>query len=60
MPNKYDNLWAMPDCAKVTMRKKELQDFLLEHRGKILAHGRLRKIKSKHIGVGIYEVWTER
>lgn len=59
MAYKYDNLWAMPDCAKVTMRKKELQNFLLEHDGKILAQGRLRSIKSKHIGAGVYEVWTE-
>ena len=56
---KHDNLWSMPGVAKATMAKKELQEFLLEHTGKILIQGKLRTIKSKHIGVDIYEVWTE-
>lgn len=56
---KHDNLWTMPNAAKTTMTKKELQEFLLEHHGKIIAGGRLRVIKSQDLGVGIYEVWTE-
>ena len=56
---KHDNLWSMPATAKTTMTKKELQQFLTVHNGKIIAQGQLRTIKSKHIGAGIYEVWTE-
>lgn len=51
-------LWNSP-ISKITMTKEDLRKFLLEHQGKIIVNGKLRTIKSKHIGAGIYEVQTE-
>lgn len=53
-----DSLYVF-DAARTTLDRKQLKETLLATDGKVLAGGRLRRIKSKHIGAGIYEVWLE-
>ena len=54
-----DVFYTMPNIANQTMTKKELKALLLETGGKIFSCGRLRTIKSKHLGAGIYRVILE-
>jgi len=51
-----DSLYVF-DNAKTTLTRKQLKETLLDTNGKVMAGGRLRPIKSKHIGAGVYEVW---
>ena len=43
-----------------TLTRKQLKSLLLKTDGSIICNGRLRDICSKHIGAGVYKVWTER
>jgi hypothetical protein len=54
-----NNFWTIPDFANELMTRKELREVLLDTGGQIIAHGRLRNIKSKHIGAGVYKVTLE-
>ena len=55
-----DNLlgifFSNPEVAHQTLTRKELQSLLLNTGGKIISCGRLRELKSRHLGAGIYEV----
>jgi len=51
-----DNFYTVPDIANTTMTRKDLKELLLTTNGKIISCGRLRTIKSKHIGAGVYFV----
>jgi len=53
-----DTLYVF-DSARTTLTRKQLKETLLDTNGKVIASGRLRTIKSKHIGAGVYEVWLE-
>jgi hypothetical protein len=46
----------MPGHATTTMDKKDLKELLLETSGWIISCGQLYKIKSEHLGAGVYEV----
>lgn len=47
----------MPEHAITTMDKKDLKELLLEtNNGWIISCGQLYKIKSEHLGAGVYEV----
>ena len=59
MNNLPDTFYAFPNYARTTMTRKELRVLLLSTDGKIITYGRLRSIKSKHIGAGVYEVTLE-
>ncbi len=48
--------YSMPDIANQSMNRKDLEELLIDTGGKILTCGRLRELKSKHIGAGIYRV----
>jgi len=52
-----DRLYINPEFASETMPSKELKQILLATEGKVIAEGRLRPIKSKSLGLGIYKVW---
>ena len=52
-----DRLYIYPEFASVTIPSKELKQILLDTGGKVIAKGRLRPIKSKSLGLGIYKVW---
>lgn len=54
-----DNFYSSPDFARMTMTRKHLKETLLDTTGEILSCGRLRTIKSKHLGAGVYEVSLE-
>ena len=45
--------------ARITLTRKQLKETLLVTDGKVIVAGRLRRIKSKHIGAGVYDVWLE-
>ena len=49
------NHWQI-DCYKQQVTRKQLQQILLHHGDTILMHGRLRELKTKHLGAGIYEI----
>lgn len=53
-----DSFYSMTG-ATCTMTRKQLRETLLATDGWILAQGRIRNIKSKHIGVGVYQVSLE-
>ena len=53
------NLYVFPN-AHTTLTRKQLKETLLATDGKVMAAGRLRTIKSKHLGVGVYDVWLEQ
>ena len=55
----HDIFYTMPNVANQTMTRKELKETLLDTGGKILACGRLRNIKSEHLGAGVYRVTLE-
>lgn len=53
------NHWSLaPGRFKERMTRGQLRAILLNHADPII-RGELRVWKSKHIGAGIYEVWTE-
>ena len=52
-----DRLYINPEFASETIPSKELKQILLATGGKVIAKGRLRPIKSKSLGLGIYKVW---
>lgn len=54
-----DNFYRVPEIAHQTMSRKDLKELLLDTDGKIISCGRLRTLKSKHLGAGIYEVSLE-
>lgn len=45
--------------ARTTLTTKQLRETLLATDGWIMARGQMRVIKSKRIGPGVYEVWSE-
>ena len=53
------NFYTMPNNARQTMNRKDWQELLLDTGGKILTCGRLRKLKGKYLGAGIYDVTLE-
>jgi len=52
-----DRLYINPEFASEAIPSKELKQILLATGGKVIAKGRLRTIKSKSLGLGIYKVW---
>ena len=48
--------YVSPAFARVTMKKKDLNELLLATDGWISANGQMYDIISKHIGAGIYKV----
>lgn len=52
------SLWTMPGYATVTMKRKQLKEFLYATGGQILANGHLWDIKTTHLGLGVYNVTT--
>lgn len=64
-PNNYLPGNYLPDHlytslhAHTTLTRQKLKDTLEATGGKVVAAGRLRIIRSKHIGVGMYDVWLE-
>jgi hypothetical protein len=46
----------MPEHATTTMDKKDLKELLFETNGWVISCGQLYKIKSEHLGAGVYEV----
>ena len=50
-----ENHWRMPGVFKETMTRTQLRAALLEH-PQPFACGRLWRVKSKHLGAGVYEV----
>lgn len=52
------NMYTMPGSYRQTMTRAQLKETLLATDGRILACGNLWTIKSKHLGVGVYEVTT--
>jgi hypothetical protein len=50
------SFWAFPAAARTTLTARQLKEALLQHDGRLLAHGRLWDIVSKKIGPGVYEV----
>lgn len=51
-----NHLCSMPGVSNTTMTHKELQALLLSTDGRVMAHGRLWDVVSKHIGAGVYRV----
>lgn len=51
-----ENFYTNPEIANTVMDSKNLKELLLDSAGKVLTCGRLRDIKSKHIGAGVYRV----
>ena len=56
LPN---NFYSYPDIADMTITRKDLKELLLNTDGYAIIQGRLKKIKSKHIGAGVYRVTVE-
>ena len=52
-------LGSMP-AGHSTLTRKQLKSLLLKTDGSIICYGQLRDICSKHIGAGVYKVWTKR
>jgi len=52
-----DRLYIYPEFASEAIPSKELKQILLATGGKVIVKGRLRPIKSKSLGLGIYKVW---
>lgn len=48
--------FTSPEIARTTMSRKDVKELLLSCDGKIISCGRLRTLRTKHIGAGIYEV----
>lgn len=60
MSDLRDALVGFPGVRRITATRKDLQATLLASDGQMLLRGSLWRIKSKHIGAGIYEVWLEQ
>jgi hypothetical protein len=60
-PKNYltDRFYLMPETASMTLKKKELTETLLATDGYIISRGRIKYIKSKHLGAGVYLVFLE-
>ena len=54
------NFLASMHLANSTVTRAVLQEMLLSTDGQMFKNGELHDIKSKHIGAGIYKVWTEK
>jgi len=54
-----DDFYNFPSTARITITGKELRELLLETEGQVVIQGRLKDIKSKHLGVGVYRVTVE-
>ena len=54
-----DSFYTMPRVAHTTMKRKELSETLLATDGAILTCGRMRDVKSKSLGAGVYRVFLE-
>lgn len=54
-----DKIYAYPYTASTTMTTKQLRETLLETEGWVIANGRVREIKSKSLGAGVYKVYLE-
>lgn len=50
------NMYTNPGNCRQTLTRAQLKETLLATDGRILACGNLWSIKSKHLGVGVYEV----
>lgn len=50
------NFYTMPEYATTTMDDKDLKELLLETNGWVISCGHLYKIKSEHLGAGVYKV----
>ena len=55
----WDFLANMP-VGHSTLESAQLKALLSKTGGTIISNGRLRDICSKHLGVGVHKVWTER
>lgn len=53
------NHWTMPGVYRQQMTRKQLQEALMKHGDNIMCQGKLRYIRTKHLGAGIYNVWFE-
>ena len=53
LPNSF---YVYPNLATTTMSSEDLKETLLSTDGTIIAHGRLREIRSESLGVGVYRV----
>jgi len=51
-----DNFYNYPHLASITITGKELRELLLATDGCAIIMGRLMRIKSKHLGAGVYRV----
>lgn len=55
-----NHFFINPDTYKIRKNSKDAKQYLLHNgNGTIVANGRIREFKTKHIGAGIYEVWCE-
>jgi len=59
MPILSENHWKAPGYYKQRVTKKELQQIFLKNEDEAIIQGRLMRLKSKHLGAGIYEVFFE-
>jgi hypothetical protein len=50
------HFYTIPEHATTTMDKKGLKELLLETNGWVISCSQLYKIKSEHLGAGVYEV----
>ena len=55
----WGNLCSMA-VSHSTLTKKQLKSLLLATGGQVICCGHLRDICSKHLGVEVYKVWTEK
>ncbi len=53
-----NNHWTI-GCFKETLTKRQLQAVFDKHGSWVLRRGRRANIRSRHLGVGRYEVWLE-
>lgn len=56
MNDKFRFLWSLPGHSSVTVTKEELQNFLLDTGGRVMANGQRHEVKSEYIGANIYKV----
>jgi len=54
-----DDFYAYPNFANMTITRKELRELLLNTEGYATIQGRKRKIKTNHLGAGVYRVTVE-
>ncbi len=59
MKQLHDNFYNFPQSASITITGKELRELLLATDGYAIIQGRMMRIKSKHLGVGVYKVTVE-